>query len=106
MKKGTKFNKTISQICNFRCTKSCLDDEAEMASLPVDKLDPDLVMPNRVSCVKELEALTVHPNYLVVLLAKHIQAGAPSNVNLPKNCTRKRPSEVYKELRFGFGYKK
>ena len=82
-------------------TKSCLDDEAEDSSLPVDKLDPDLVQPNRVCCVKELKQLTEHSNKLVQVMAKHIVAGAPSNVKLPRNMSRKRPIEIYRESRYG-----
>ena len=73
-----------------------------MSSLPVDERDPDLVQPNRVSCVKELESLTRHPDKLVQLLAKHIVNGAPSNVKLPRNLARKRPVEAYRESRYGF----
>ena len=100
-----------SQVQNFkyrhrklqisRCAASCFDDEAEQSSLPVDKLDPDLVVANRVACTKELEEVKKHPNKLVEILVKHIEAGAPSNVALPRNMARKPPTVIYRETKYG-----
>ena len=72
-----------------------------MSGLPVDSKDPDLVIANRVCCTGELSTLINHPDKLVQILAKHIEAGAPSNVKLPRNMARKKPVEIYRECRYG-----
>ena len=85
----------------FRCTRACLDDEAELSSLPVDETDPDLVLANRVAITKELKVLSQSKNRYIKALSCHLIDGAPSKGQvLPKNMGRKRPSDLYRELRY------
>ena len=88
-------------VNNFRCTRTCLDDEAELSSLPVDETDPDLVLANRVAITKELKVLSQSKNRYIKALSCHLIDGAPSKGQvLPKNMGRKRPSDLYRELRY------
>ena len=54
-----------------------------------------------MACTKELEEVKKHPNKLVEILVKHIEAGAPSNVALPRNMARKPPTVIYRETKYG-----
>jgi len=88
-------------IIHHRCTRTCLDDEAELSSLPVDETDPDLVLANRVAITKELKVLSQSKNRYIKALSCHLIDGAPSKGQvLPKNMGRKRPSDLYRELRY------
>merc|ERR1719495_1049246 len=80
-------------IIHHRCTRTCLDDEAEMSCLPIDDTDPDLVLANRVAITKELKELSQSKNRFIKALSCHLLDGAPSKGQvLPKNLGRKRPS--------------
>lgn len=88
-------------IIHHRCTRTCLDDEAELSSLPLDETDPDLVLANRVAVTKELKVLAESKNRYIQALARHLIDGAPSKGQvLPKNMGRKKPSDLYRELRY------
>ena len=71
-----------------------------MSSRAVDETDPDLVVANRVSVVKELKHLSESGHKLIGTVARHVAGGAESKGQLPNNMNRKRPSDVYREMRY------
>jgi len=87
-------------LVHHRSCHACIDEEAELSARAVDETDPDLVVANRVSVVAELAKLAASGNMLIASVAKHIQSGAESKVALPKNMNRKKPADVYREMRY------